>query len=638
MKRLGLFMVLFFVTISVPLAFVAIRTYVALDREAQAQIAFFAKQLLDEIESELTDMVRKEETRAVDEYRHTMVNQAGVVISPLAKTPNVSYVLGYLQNNPDGSFQSPLTDRSVVPSKAISLRIQQLKSVNEIFNRKKFTARIPQALKEEAQRSVGLQNEGQSAFADRYLKGSQERRSKSVLGQKEARVEEITAGQAMNFSLRETNVPPQSLWSGTTLDEVPDRGDEEKERLPPAATARPAMERQGEAIERQAAGADAGGRFQVEVAPLQAVTIDANRVFIFRRIDIGGQIYRQGFVLQVDEFLDHLLAVHYETQPIARYARLTFRVSDHFAVGDGIGLAAGKSTGRYLAGGTFPAPFDFLSAEMHIVTVPPSPARQTFTLALTVIGLILVAGFVTLYKSARAVVELSERRSQFVSNVTHELKTPLTTIRMYIEMLETGIARTKQQETQYLTILSSESTRLSGLIDNVLEMSRLEKRTHRFDYKMGDLTEVMHDVRDIMNETVTREGYDMVIRCDSLPPFAYDRNVLVQVLINLIENSIKFGRNRAEKRIVIGAQQDGRWIRLAVSDTGPGIPHRSIKHVFDDFYRVDDDLGRTTGGTGIGLALVRKFVTAMGGRVGVENNPDAGCTITIRLPVKSVEV
>ena len=374
------------------------------------------------------------------------------------------------------------------------------------------------------------------------------------------------------------------------------------------------------------------GRFQVEVAPLQAVAIDDDRVFIFRRIDINGQIYRQGFVLRLQPFLDHLLAVHYDPQPIARYARLTLNAAGLDASRQPGGADAGIAAGDWVAGRTFPVPFGFLSAEMRVVSLPPSPARQTLTLALAILGVVMVAGLVTIYHSARTVLDLSERRSQFVSAVTHELKTPLTNIRMYVEMLEQGIAATPEREQDYLGILASESARLSGLINNVLELSRLEKQTRRFDLKDGDLTDVLADVQSVMAESLAREGFDLTLHTGRLPVFAYDREVLVQVLINLMENSIKFGRHLPEKHIAIAADTVDGWVKLTVSDTGPGIPRRSLKQVFDDFYRVDNDLIRTTGGTGLGLALVKKFIVAMGGRVQAENNDGPGCTITISLP------
>jgi signal transduction histidine kinase len=101
-----------------------------------------------------------------------------------------------------------------------------------------------------------------------------------------------------------------------------------------------------------------------------------------------------------------------------------------------------------------------------------------------------------------------------------------------------------------------------------------------------------------------------------------------------MENSIKFGRHLETRHIRIYARQSGEWVAITVSDSGPGIPKRSLGHIFDDFYRVDSELTRTTGGTGIGLALVKKFIHALGGRVVAANNDGPGCSITIRLPIQ----
>jgi signal transduction histidine kinase len=632
MKRLRLSMIIFCVLLALPTAFVAWRTYGALDRETRSQVRFFSDRLLEEIESELADMVRREENRAVDEYRHTIVQDGGPVQSPLARTPAEPFILGYFQNNPDGSFQSPLVKEPGVIPAGISDRIRQLQTVNTIFNQRKLVAKRPDAAPTKIRNAPVLAGKEQSSFADRFLRTSERKKTKRVLGQETARVEEITAGQAMNLAQKEParKVQIQEEWAPADMerdDAVAYFG-----RMP-ASSAAPSTPAPSERPESETMpGASGAGRFQVEVAPLQAVAIDDGRVFIFRRIGIDGQIYRQGFVLRLQPFLDHLFAVYYDTQPIARYARLTLNAAGLDASRDGTGAGLEAESGDWVTGRSFPPPFRFLSAEMHAVSLPPSPARQTLTLALAILGIVMVAGLVTIYHSARAVQDLSERRSQFVSAVTHELKTPLTNIRMYIEMLEQGIAATPEREQEYFGILTSESARLSGLINNVLELSRLEKQTRRFDLKEGDLTDVLADVQSVTAENLAREGYRLTVRAGRLPVFAYDREVLVQVLINLMENSVKFGRHLPDRHILIAAHAEDGWVTLTVSDTGPGIPRRSLKQVFDDFYRVDNDRVRATGGTGLGLALVKKFILAMGGRVAAENNTGPGCTITLSLP------
>jgi signal transduction histidine kinase len=252
---------------------------------------------------------------------------------------------------------------------------------------------------------------------------------------------------------------------------------------------------------------------------------------------------------------------------------------------------------------------------------------------MAVLAAIFLLGLFAIYKSAQTLVDLSERRAQFVSSVTHELKTPLTNIRMYIEMLAQGIAKDTEREQEYFRIIDSEGSRLTRLINNVLDLAKLEKKQRSLDLKPGTFEEVVAEVQTVMHAKLKQEGYTLKFEQDNMRAFNYDREAMIQVLINLVENSIKFGRAAERKQISIRTHLDGRWVKIAVSDFGPGIPRRALKKIFDDFYRVDNSLTQTTRGTGIGLALVKKFVHLMGGQVSAENNTGAGCTIIISLPV-----
>jgi signal transduction histidine kinase len=170
------------------------------------------------------------------------------------------------------------------------------------------------------------------------------------------------------------------------------------------------------------------------------------------------------------------------------------------------------------------------------------------------------------------------------------------------------------------------------LINNVLEFSKLEKKQRHLDLQEGTFEEVIQEVRDVMREKLRQEEFILKVEMKETPLFKYDREVMVQVLINLIENSMKFGKGSSIREITLRAGPEGDWMKISVSDTGPGIPRHALKKVFDDFYRVDSSLTRTTRGTGIGLALVKRFVLAMKGSITATNNDGPGCTITISLP------
>jgi signal transduction histidine kinase len=612
MKRLKLYLLLFCLALCLPLSFVIWRTYAGVAQEELGQLRFFAETRLDEMERELAELVRREESRSVEEYGHRLapVGQ-GAQSSPLADAPREGFILGYLQNNPDGSLQTPLVeDLRQVPASRRAL-VDQLQDANRIFNQKKYA--LLSGAEPEKPSPVIEKKEApsQKGFADRYLAPSPGKMAKESLGQKSVRVEELTLGQAANIAKDEGWRSKQSADAERTASS-----------MAPSEESAQARQEQG-----PAPAAESQPRFQVEIAPLQSVFIDDARVFIFRRVVVNDRIFRQGFVIQLATFLEHLAQTHFEPHPMADFTRLRLSV-----LRGGQADEAASEAGLVVADRTFPAPFNFIHATVSGNGAPPSPARRLLDAALVALGAIMVLGLLAIYQSARTVVDLSERRSQFVSAVTHELKTPLTNIRMYVEMLEQGIAATPEREQTYLGIIGSESARLSRLINNVLELSRLEKKQRQVNMQPGRLEEVLAEVRAVMAPKLAQEGFELIVQADGLPEFAFDREAVLQILINLVENSIKFGRNESQRRIIIGARVVQAEVRIAVADTGPGIAKGALKKVFDDFYRADNALTRTTSGTGIGLALVRKLARAMGGRVAAANNTGSGCTITVSLP------
>mgnify|MGYP000414532956 CR=1 FL=1 len=191
---------------------------------------------------------------------------------------------------------------------------------------------------------------------------------------------------------------------------------------------------------------------------------------------------------------------------------------------------------------------------------------------------LVAQGAVALGHRRLAIVDLSERRSQFVSSVTHELKTPLTNIRMYIEMLEQGVARDTDREQDYLRVVGSESARLSRLINNVLELSRLENNQRRFDMQPGNFKEVLDEVQAVMAEKLRQEGFTLSVPPFDVPAFPYDREVMVQLLINLIENSIKFGRQSKIRRITVSLEAIDRELSIRVVYTAVGIVRQHLDH------------------------------------------------------------
>jgi signal transduction histidine kinase len=634
MKRLTAFITLFGIALSLPLAYLVWRTYQGLAQEERAQLNYFGETLLDQMEQELSALVVKEEARAVDEYQHRRIIPTSLPadteteLSPLARLPQEAFITGYLQNNPDGSFQTPLVDDRQAAPTSLDAIVEQLEHINQIFNRKRFTseARFTEPV---APPKEGIEESKATAYAERYLRPSRLAKRKTRLGQRTERVEEITKDQALNIA-RQDRSP--------SLSETPLTRFRARSR---SSTAAPAYETEAQAQAPSSADAPTAGpstlrdvdKFQVEVAPLQSVFINAQNVFIFRRVVIQNQVYRQGFVLHLSPFMTHLAEQHFVPQPLSAFVGLKMQVWDQGQIRDIAQFGPSIDPVNLRIARTFPPPFDFLHAALLCQNIPHSQGRRTLNWVLALLTGIVVVGFVAILRSAHGVMALSEKRSQFVSSVTHELKTPLTNIRLYIEMLQEGIAADPAREKEYLRILSAESSRLTRLINNVLELSKLEQHKRPVEVQAGTLEEVLQEVEAMMRPRFDQEGFRFSVEREVVPPFLYDPEVMTLVLTNLIDNSLKFGRHAAEKLILLSIRQDAQRAVIRVSDRGPGIPPRALPNIFNEFYRADNSLTRNTSGTGIGLALVKKLTLAMGGDLNAANNAGPGCTITIYLPL-----
>jgi len=512
--------------------------------------------------------------------------------------------------------------------------MSQLREVNNAFNKKRSFL-DSQKSKNSSQIFVNNNNKGFS-LEDKYLRRTSERKRTGALQQK--RVEYITLGQLMSIvqpdqkELLEMKIQAQkgrpdiSIFSDYITKKLLELNSLRMQTLS-------SVYEQGLSQDSWLGFSDGNDKMQVEVDPMRSVFLYDKHVFIFRRLIIlNNQIYRQGVVVKVQEFLERMVNTYFKDQPMSEFTNLTLNVSSEGKDLSTLQTGEKNSAASFVLSRSFPRPFSFLTAKMSYDEIPSSPGRKTLNVMIFGVVAIILMGAFAIYKSTQTVVDISERRSGFVSAVTHELKTPLSNIKMYIEMLEQGIASTPEREQEYYRILGSESSRLSRLINNVLEFSKLEKKQRPLNLHPGTFEEVLKEFTDILNEKLKMEGFKLKIEKENIKPFNYDREAMIQILINLVENSIKFGRISEKKEITLSIKNEKKSVIIRISDTGPGIPGCALKRIFEDFYRVDNSLTRKTGGTGIGLALVKNFVTEMGGTVSASNNSGSGCTITLYLP------
>lgn len=224
---------------------------------------------------------------------------------------------------------------------------------------------------------------------------------------------------------------------------------------------------------------------------------------------------------------------------------------------------------------------------------------------------------------------LQSARSEFTANVTHELKTPLTSIKGFTDMLSSGLVKDPEDEKRFITMISVEVDRLIGLINDILKISELENIDAVKSGERADANTVCSETADFLAPVATNAGVEITVNGQSVDA-AISPNRLREVVLNLMENAVKYNKPGG-KVLVVTAEAEGKAI-ITVSDTGIGIPPEAQSHVFERFYRVDKGRSRATGGTGLGLAIVKHIVALYGGTIKLESIVDAGTTITVTLP------
>jgi two-component system phosphate regulon sensor histidine kinase PhoR len=249
--------------------------------------------------------------------------------------------------------------------------------------------------------------------------------------------------------------------------------------------------------------------------------------------------------------------------------------------------------------------------------------------ATTIIG--TVAALVVLYREAY----LSRLQTDFVNKVSHDLRTPLTSIRMFVETLQLGRLEDPARQKEALAIISSETERLSALITRLLDWARMESGKRSFDFRRQPVGPIVEDaLRAVEPQRIQTGAQVSHTLPPGLPQVYVDRDAIADVLVDLLQNAFKY--TGPEKRISVLARAAGPSVEIVVEDNGPGIPGADQKRIFDKFYRGKDPLERTIEGSGLGLSMVKHVMKAHGGKVSVRSELGKGAAFTVLLPASEV--
>jgi signal transduction histidine kinase len=365
--------------------------------------------------------------------------------------------------------------------------------------------------------------------------------------------------------------------------------------------------------------------FESELDPFEVGLLDTGHMVMFRNGWRDGQRYIQGAVIDRERFVARGVESAFAASSLAGISDLIVAYGGSVLGALGAGASSGYSSGELAGSVLYRArlspPFGDLELIFSVNQLPRAAGSVLLGWVTVTLATVLCGGFFLMYRFAAGQIRLARQQQDFVSAVSHELKTPLTSIRMYGEMLKAGWADDAKKQTYY-DYIHGESERLSRLIDNVLQLARFTRNAPQLDMKRVTVAELMDIVRSKVSTQAERAGFRIDVRNDA----AADVDVLIdpdcftQVVINLVDNALKFSAAAERKAVEIACrrERDGR-VLFTVRDFGPGIPKGQMKKIFDLFYRPANELTRETVGTGIGLALVQQLVTAMGGRVEVRN-------------------
>jgi signal transduction histidine kinase len=685
--RLRALLLLLFGALAIPSAVLVWQTQSQLRWESLHQYRTLAEEMAVRVDAELQRQIALEEARSESEYRFLIVSgdpgtSRLLQRSPIAALPDGSQLpglLGHFQVDAQGRFSTPLLPETVEDSASLGLGEAELDhrrrlrdTLLEVLNRNQLVT-PSRALADLAKKDIatevsavedsgkGLSDadiaqdtavlaESEVVSVDLSDVGAKEKTDANYLGQAAfdrlnsvpaeqagalrnqlGRVDELRLDETYANSARNNQAAsPQML--------------EQQIRQQGVRAKRTVRSAELESVEALAsAGAQALSPqvriFESEIDPFEFALLDSGHAVLFRKVWRDGQRTIQGLVIDQTALIQGVIGKAFAGTALWQMSDL---VVAHR--GDVLTLLPGESAERAISSARdvrgellyrtrMSAPLDRIELIWSINRLPAGPAARVVTWSGALLLLGLIGAFLALYRLGLRQILLARQQQNFVSAVSHELKTPLTSIRMYAELLKEGWAD-EPRKRDYYSFIHDESERLSRLIANVLQLARLERNDLALTLRAERVGVLVDMLRSRLQAQVERAGFSVDYRID---PDCADHEVLVdadafsQIMINLVDNALKFSRAADEKRIVIHARADKAGVVFAVRDHGPGIPKAQMKRIFDLFYRCGDEMTRESTGTGIGLALVRQLARAMHGEIEV-NNREPGAEFELHLP------
>jgi signal transduction histidine kinase len=616
-----------------------------------------AEEVAGRINADLRNVMSAEETRPPTEYDFLVVSGVRYVQrSPLSGVPPKTAlpgVVGYFQVDAEGHFSTPLlpavmddldalelTEAEFEERRTFQERLRRLLEVDEEATQGDLDARLEpeeKAASAPAPRSDDADLDSRRLFRDSSRaeaeanQGIFDQLNSAEAFQSRKPAGAASLGKVAELKLEEslaTRVQAAASAQGTPVPSAPvdpaGRNREVRQVTVAASDDLPLTPRIS--------------AFQSAVDPFSLALLDDRHFVLYRKVWLEGQRI-QGAVIEQAAFLDTVIGDTFAGTTLVRNSDLVVAfegdVIELYPSASRAGYASESSDleGSLLLRTRLAAPGDPVELVFSVADLPLGPGATTLVWTSAVMVLVLCGGFYLIYRLGRHHIHLAEQQQDFVSAVSHELKTPLTSIRMYSEILKAGWADEEKKRTYYDFILS-ESERLSRLIGNVLQLARISRNsTPQVALKEVSVSSLVDQVESKVASALAGAGLtlEQAHEHECLEAIVtVDEDAFMQVMINLVDNAIKFSARAEHRAIELGCRVDGAWVEFRVRDFGPGVAREQMKKIFKLFYRSENELTRETVGTGIGLALVRELMDQMGGSVDVVNR-QPGAEFGVRL-------
>lgn len=645
--RLRQLLAALFLALALPTAVLVWETQRQLKWEAFHYYRSQAEELAARIDAELRQVVAAEEARSYGEYAFLVVAGEPAArgylqrstLSQLTAGGAIPGLVGYFQIDADGVFSTPLLPASFdgaelpgISEAELAERRRRRDLLLDVLSRNRLVEHRrgtdnnalarplppPPAIAAEPEPYSSDSSLSPQAMFDRLQKTESQR--KSSLG----RVEDLQLDERLEVEQRRA-APTASAAEPLA-----------KQSMSPRA----ARKEQSAVLEAAPSPVMPGivKIFESEIDPFEFGLLDSGHLVLFRKVWRDGRRTVQGAIIEQQPFLRGLMQEPFRDTALARMSNLVVAYQGEvLAIADGDGRDGNRADelrGTLLYQTRLSAPLGGMQLLWTINRLPAGPGATVVLWASIVLMLVLTLGFFALYRLGLRQITLVRQQQDFVSAISHELKTPLTSIRMYGELLREGWA-SEEKKREYYRYIHDESERLSRLIANVLQLARMERNDLRLELKPVAADTLMDLLRSKVASQLERAEFEVSFELDPACRdimLKVDSDAFTQIVINLVDNAIKFSARAPDKRIVIAAQPAGRsFVAWSVRDHGPGVPKSEMKKIFRLFYRPGSELTRETVGTGIGLALVQQLVRAMAGTVDVVNR-EPGAEFVVTLP------